>query len=271
MRRWIFPILLSGHVLLIACSGDPKPSKSEIEQSLAAQLPAFVRVSSFSVEAMQNIGTKVEPVWQSRFHASVKVTSPTFTPDSAEAGVLFVRANKRDGDTTEVFGKSVSTLYAGRWRTQVLLEGQPIEALGRPENAFGTQKMIVRGSKDEAAYLLRQEAQTLLRQGRVHDAYMKFAELDRLSPDSPDVKAILVRLNAIRQQEEIGRQQLAVAKKKFDEGLALFNQKKFTAAIPLFRESFSINPSSAEAAQYLKLAQEEEQKVITARDTKRQQ
>ena len=119
---------------------------------------------------------------------------------------------------------------------------------------------------------LRGEGQALLRQGRVHDAYVKFTELDRVTQgSSPYVKSILQRLNAIRQQEEISRQQLAVAQQKFNEGLALYNAKKFADAIPLFQESFSINPSSEEAAQYLKLAQQEEQKIVTARQTKRQQ
>ena len=143
-------------LLFAGCSKEPQPSKSDIEQSLIAQLPAFARVSSFSVEAMQNMGTKVEPVWQSRFHATVKVTSDTFTLDGNDAGVVFVRVVKKDGESTELFGKSASTLYAGTWRTAFDLEGQPIQALGQPESAFGPQKVIIRGSKAETAYFAEQ-------------------------------------------------------------------------------------------------------------------
>lgn len=137
---------------LIACSKDPQPSPSDIEQALNSSLPAFAELSSFSVEAMQNMGTQVEPAWQSRFRATIKVTSATFVSDGSDPGVVFARPVKQAGDKTEVFGKSVSTLYAGKWRTQLTFEGQPIAALGQPESAFG-EKVIVRGSKDETAYL----------------------------------------------------------------------------------------------------------------------
>jgi serine/threonine protein kinase len=119
--------------------------------------------------------------------------------------------------------------------------------------------------------VLREQGNALLRQGRVNDAYAKFAELNRMAPNSPAVVAMLQKLNTARAQEEIGRQQQANAKAKFDEGLALYNQKKFAEAIPLFNESFSLNPSSEDAANYLKLAQQEQaaaEEAKTARQKK---
>lgn len=139
-----------------ACAKEPQPSSAEIEQALTASLPAFARVSSFSVEAIQNMGTQVEPVWQSRFKATVKVTAATFIADGSEQGIVFVRAVRQAGDSVDMFGKSVSTLFAGQWRTRLSFEGQPVQALGQPESAFGSQKMLVRGSKDEATYLAQQ-------------------------------------------------------------------------------------------------------------------
>jgi predicted Ser/Thr protein kinase/outer membrane protein assembly factor BamD (BamD/ComL family) len=118
---------------------------------------------------------------------------------------------------------------------------------------------------------LRQQANELLKQGRVTDAYAKFAELKRLAPNSPAVTAMMQRLDAMRAQEEIGRQQLANAKAKFDQGVALYNQKKFAEAIPLLSESFSLNPNSEQTASYLKLAQQEQQKVDDANEQARQQ
>src|ERR1035437_5490990 len=105
-------------LLFAGCSKEPQPSKSDIEQSLTTQLPAFARISSFSVDAMQNLGTKVEPAWQSRFRATIKVASDTFVADGMDSGVTFVRPVKRAGETTEIFGKSLSRLYAGAWRTR---------------------------------------------------------------------------------------------------------------------------------------------------------
>jgi PBP1b-binding outer membrane lipoprotein LpoB len=58
-------------LFLVGCSKDPQPSTSEIKRSLATQLPAFAHLSNFSIEAMQNIGTKVDPAWHARFHAKL--------------------------------------------------------------------------------------------------------------------------------------------------------------------------------------------------------
>jgi hypothetical protein len=158
MKTHFLPVAIPFVVILLlaGCSKEPHPSKSDIEQSLTTQLPAFARVSSFSVDAMQNLGTQVEPAWNARFHATVKVTSDTFTPDGMDAGVIFVRAVKRDGEATEMFGKSISRLYAGTWRTSLEFDGQPIPALGMPESAFAPKKLIVCGSKAETDYLAEQ-------------------------------------------------------------------------------------------------------------------
>jgi tetratricopeptide (TPR) repeat protein len=112
---------------------------------------------------------------------------------------------------------------------------------------------------------LREEGNALLRQGRVTDAYAKYEELSRLAPRSPFVTTMMQKLSAIRQQEEISKAQVAQAKAKFDEGFALFNEKKYPDAIARFQESFSLNPSSNETAEYLKLAQAEQQKIDLAR------
>lgn len=112
---------------------------------------------------------------------------------------------------------------------------------------------------------LRQEGNALLRDGRFPEATVKYEELRRLAPRSPHVAVVLQKLNALRQQEELSRQQIAQAKQKFDEGKALFDQKNFAGAIERFQESFSINPNDVQTAEMLKLAQQEQQKAEAAR------
>ena len=112
---------------------------------------------------------------------------------------------------------------------------------------------------------LREEGNALLRQGRIGDAYLKYQELQRIAPKSPYVGKMMSALEAARQREDISRQQRAQAKSKFDEGVLLFNEKKFTDAIERFQESFSLNPSANETADYLKLAQQELQKAEAAK------
>jgi serine/threonine protein kinase len=112
---------------------------------------------------------------------------------------------------------------------------------------------------------LREEGNRLLHIGRVNDAYEKYAALLKLAPHSPAINGVMQKLSQIRQQDEVGKKQIAVAQQKFDEGLALYNQKKFAEAIPLFNESFHINPNSDATAQYLKMAQQEDERVKAER------
>jgi hypothetical protein len=171
-----FAVLL----FLNGCSKDPQPSASEIVQSLDTQLPAFARVSSFSIEAMQNIGTKVDPVWHARFRAKVKVLSDTFAPDGTVSGMTFLRVVKRNGEAIEMFGKSISKLYAGAWRTDFEFEGQPIEALGRPESAFATKRVVIHGTKAEQDYLAGHEAFGRALERQVEEGKKRLAEASKL-------------------------------------------------------------------------------------------
>lgn len=117
---------------------------------------------------------------------------------------------------------------------------------------------------------LRTEGNRLLKMGRVDDAYAKFDELLRIAPNSPAIATLVQKLSSIRQQDLISKQQLTLAKAKFDQGVAFFNEKKFAEAIPLFEESFHLNPSSDETANYLKLAQQEQQNAENTKNTRKE-
>jgi serine/threonine protein kinase len=112
---------------------------------------------------------------------------------------------------------------------------------------------------------LRTEGNRLLHDGRVNDAYARYEQVLKLAPASPAIKALMQKLAQVRQQDEVGKQQFALAQQKFDEGLALYNQKKFAEAVPLFNDSFHLNPNSDATVQYLKLAQQEDERVKSDR------
>jgi serine/threonine protein kinase len=116
---------------------------------------------------------------------------------------------------------------------------------------------------------LREEAQTLLQQGRNADARVTLLKLQRLAPRSPYVVTMLAKLNEILQQEEVSKQQQAQARAKFDEGMLLFNDKKFPDAGARFQEALTIDPNHLQATEYVKLAQAEEQKLLAAARAKK--
>jgi serine/threonine protein kinase len=81
---------------------------------------------------------------------------------------------------------------------------------------------------------IRTEANGLLRDGRVTDAFARYEQLLKLAPHSPATSVMVQRLSQLRQQDEIGKQQLLTAQQRFDQGMALYNEKKFAESIPLF-------------------------------------
>ncbi len=109
--------------------------------------------------------------------------------------------------------------------------------------------------------LLRNQGNQLLRQGRVDDALAKFEQLRKVAPSSRFVNVLLAKLSALREQEATSKQQLALAKQRFNEGMVFYNNKQFPQAIQAFEESFHLNPNSDETANYLKLAQQQDELV----------
>jgi predicted Ser/Thr protein kinase len=163
------------------------------------------------------------------------------------------------------------------WRLQVpatiffAIAGSLAAALALSVLALRTQRVTVPvvDTRAEAQHArerkLRTEGNRLLQAGHVTDAYDRYTRLLAIAPHSPAINALMLKLSSIRAQEEIGKQQLAAAQQKFNEGLALYNEKKFAEAIPVFAESFRLNPNNEATAQYLKASQQEDERVRAER------
>jgi serine/threonine protein kinase len=114
---------------------------------------------------------------------------------------------------------------------------------------------------------LRLEGNRLLQERRFPEAYAKFSELSKMAPKSAAVAQTLQRLEAVRLQVDQTKVQGEAAQAKLQQGLDLYNQKKYAEAIPVLQEAFSMNPSSEEAANTLKLAQQEVAKAAAPAKT----
>ena len=117
---------------------------------------------------------------------------------------------------------------------------------------------------------LRLDAEKLVAEGRIDDAYAKYEELQKLAPSSPAVTAKLQQLSLLRQQRQITNQQMAEAAKKFDEGVALYNAKRYAEAVKVLDESFRLNPARNETVNYRLLAQQQVDRLAAERAAKGQ-
>lgn len=147
-----FSVAVALLVMVAGCSGENKPTETQLREALVLELPGYVKITDFSVDAMQNTGNEVEPNYIARFSAKLETTSELYTRDGSEGNLLFLKKASDLGTSTEVFGKSSSTLYQGGWAHDLFVEGNTLRELGKPQAEFTAEKTLVRGSAEETAY-----------------------------------------------------------------------------------------------------------------------
>ncbi|SCY56816.1 hypothetical protein [Desulfoluna spongiiphila] len=143
--------------LTFGCSSNKGPSENEIEKTLAVHMPAFINIASFKIEASQDVGTEVDPLYQTRFRASLQINADTFLEQRDEGNVLFVLPVKKKGENIEVYGRAESKLYAGSWQNSLKLDGSPLRNIGVPLSMFNSPNIIIKGSPEEKEYKAEQQ------------------------------------------------------------------------------------------------------------------
>jgi hypothetical protein len=147
-------------LMLVSCSKDPLssgPDGADLKKRFSTELPAYVGVDSFDVQASENIGSKVEPKFVSRFKATIKLNADTFLESGREGTVVFVAPHLKSGEKREVYGKAVSGYHGGSWQTAFQLDSNPVPGLGTPRDAFGATRVIVKNSEEETLYREQQK------------------------------------------------------------------------------------------------------------------
>jgi predicted Ser/Thr protein kinase len=127
----------------------------------------------------------------------------------------------------------------------------------RSKNAVVPTVDVSAEARHEHERKLRTEANDLLHQGNVAGAYAKYIELQKLAPDSPAINTLVQKLSATLQAAESSKKQIEIAKQKYEEGVAAYNQKNYDQAIELLQQSFSLNPEPEATKAYLQLAQQQ--------------
>lgn len=151
MKKASTLLILNILFLAFPVSAD-EPSVDELKNALAFEIPGHIAVDEFVIDAEQNLGNEVEPLYLTRFRVIVKLKADTYVVDNSVKEITFLVKKKEKGDKVELFGKSASRIYAGKWQTDFKLEGSPIQNFGKPLSAF-SGRLIVRGSEEEKEYL----------------------------------------------------------------------------------------------------------------------
>ena len=148
----ILVILLLNVFHTASSFGDDKPDGKELQNIFELRLPAHIQINNFEIEVLENLGNKIEPLWGSRFKAVISTNAPLYEIDHKEDDVTFLVLRNEKGTKSEVYGKTYSTLYQGKWQHKLDIDGDPIKDLGEAVDVFKDTKVIVRGSQEEKNY-----------------------------------------------------------------------------------------------------------------------
>jgi hypothetical protein len=151
---------------------DNRPSQAELQKSVAEAIPralpptypgtprdSFFELKRFKIEAAENSGTAVAPVWETRFSGSIEAkydmfggprTQTVYSPEGQPVRWA-VPLTLRKGRVAPVFGTTRSTLAAGRWTTEVQFQGTSLDTIGFPMRWLGVapSQIIVVGTDEE--------------------------------------------------------------------------------------------------------------------------
>ena len=135
-----------------SAQAETKPSSKSLEQEIIWNLPGHVELKEFTLDASQNLGNEIDPLWGFRFHASVSIKTDLFDKLSSDDNVAFVRLVTKEGKKLEIYGKIYSKMYQGKWQNKIEIDGNAVLNLGIPKNQISGERIIVRGSEEEQQY-----------------------------------------------------------------------------------------------------------------------
>lgn len=132
---------------VLACTSEPKPSKQDVQKVIADNLPGFLELSSLDIQAMESIGSKVEPKYHARFVAKIKVLKPTYERIGRIGGGVdsdVVRLVLDARTTFDAYGKAVSVLDKDKWNTDITEIDFSVNNIGELLGKF--QRPVIDGS-----------------------------------------------------------------------------------------------------------------------------
>lgn len=193
------------------------PEEADIGAFFGFSVPAVWSVESFDVEATQNVGTEVRPVFVSRFKSDLILEQDTFSVVGQVGAHQILRPVLPEGHRVTIYGFAESVLEEGRYRHQYDLQGAALAGAGRTLAEIGGLT-VLEGSEELAAIQLAAEtAQERARIAAEEQERAREAETARLRAEAE------ARAQAERaREEEQARLEAARMEARNAEALAAF-------------------------------------------------
>ncbi|KKO45102.1 hypothetical protein WG68_11745 [Arsukibacterium ikkense] len=184
MKTWLNGYFLLTLLLLLAGCSDP-PQLDAVKKQLAAEIPQGWQVTKFKVEASEDAGSKVEPLWQYRIAASIAPQENLHYRVGSLLDTDILEIAQKKNQQFQLHGIAYSALDGGQWRSRLDLQSVPPFRAGQPASAFSGQH-VVQGSsgykkllKQAKAALTEQQARIAVDEEQLTKGIARYNELNR--------------------------------------------------------------------------------------------
>lgn len=204
-------------LFLVSVAFAEAPEEADIGAFFGFGIPAVWSVETFDVEATQNVGTEVRPVFVSRFKSDVILEQDTFSIVGQVGAHQILRPVLPAGHRMTIFGFAESVLEEGRYRHIYDLQGAALTGAGKTIAEIGGLT-VLEGSEELAALQLAAEtAQERARIAAEEQQRAREAETARLRAEA-EARAQAERARA----EQEARLEAARMEARNAEALAAF-------------------------------------------------
>ena len=125
VKNLIYLFISMFFIFILSSCQDSGPKVNSLKNYLENKLLDPIEVVDFDIVATENIGNEVDPVFISRFKATLKSSSDLYLISETMNDFNFVTLVVAAGDTEEIHGKTTSKLYSGNWKISLKIDGEP--------------------------------------------------------------------------------------------------------------------------------------------------
>lgn len=116
-----FLALILALPLMSACGGPDGPGEEPVTRAVLEELGDGWELDDFTVEASENIGDEVEPVWKMRFRTDAELEDAVYQADPGGdyAGATMMERVADEGREAELYGVAEGRVSEGEWEVDV--------------------------------------------------------------------------------------------------------------------------------------------------------
>ena len=152
MRRFILRALLFMSALCHIASADignaPPSGDQLIDYINQHVMRESFELTDFRVRNVKHWESGTNPVWETKFTATMIVTKNLYVTDDVVGDIRFLNLQTPEGKTYNLRGTARSFVVDEQWQHRVGFSGHSFPIFGRPRASF-SKKTVVRGSDEE--------------------------------------------------------------------------------------------------------------------------